>query len=164
LKAKLRPVEWPPLVTGRRGLPAWVLVRDTVITLVAWAVMAFLLRDLIRLAIDYFDYPFFRLTDVAPPDMALVWSKLRPYTEVIVFLMAWLLVSVLVLRRKARGRRIRPQPEALTIAEHADAFGLDRLTVSIWQHQRILVLRLSPEGHLESVQTVRAQQSDAQHT
>ncbi len=149
MNTKLRHVAWPPLVDMQR-LPRWVLLRDTVITLLAWAVLAFLLRDLIRLAIDYLQYPFFQLTDVAPPNMARLWARLQPFTEVIAFLVVWLLVSGLVLLRKARGRRLRPQPAVLPVALHAQAFGLDAATVQAWQQQRRLVVRLSPEGRIES--------------
>lgn len=157
MNIKLRHVAWPPLVDTHR-LPRWVLLRDMVITLLAWATLAFLLRDLIRLGINYFNHPFFQLTDMAPPNMPLLWARLRPYAEVIAFLVVWLLVSVLVLLRKARGRRLRPQPAALHVAQHAQAFGLEGETVSEWQQQRVLLLRLSPEGQLESGQRVIPQQ------
>ena len=145
MKVTLEPVQWPPLLKGE-GLPRWVLVRDTCITLLAWAVLAFLLRDIFWLAVDYFEYPFFQLTNVAPPDMALLWSRLRPYTELIVFFMGWLLVSVLVWRLKFRGRQRQAQPEALLIAQHAQAFGVNELDVLDWQQSRVQVLQLSPDG------------------
>ena len=137
---------------SHRRLPRWVLVRDTLITLLAWVVLAYLLRDLIYLAVDYFGYPFFKLTKVVPPDMALIWARLKPYIELIAFFMVWLLVSVLVWRIKVRSRRRQPQPEALLVLQHAGAFGLDAPAVVIWQQQRVLTLQFSSEGHMASAQ------------
>lgn len=151
MKVNLKPVQWPPLLKGE-GLPRWVLVRDTCITLLAWAVLAFLLRDIFWLAFDYFDYPFFQLSNVAPPDMALLWSRLKPYTEVIALFMVWLLVSVQVWRRKVRGRRLKPQPQALCIEQHAQVFGLKGVALQAWQQKRVQVLQVSPEGRIESDQ------------
>lgn len=149
MKMQLKPVVWPPLIKSHRNLPGWMLVRDVVLTLLAWATLAYFLREPIALGIDYFRYPLFELNTTTLPDMALVWKRLRPFAELIVLAMVWLLVSVQVWRKRALARNVCELPLALPPDQHAALFGLDTRTLLAWQQQRIQIVHFTHDGAVD---------------
>jgi hypothetical protein len=80
---------WPPLV-GSDRVPRVVLLRDLLLTILAWCVFTWMLRDAILLTIDWFREPFGQLTYLQAPDWPHLWQRLRNYVEVAALLAAWL--------------------------------------------------------------------------
>ena len=149
MKVQLKPVVWPPLIKSHHNSPGSMLVCDVVLTLLAWAILAYFLREPISLAIDYFRYPLFELNTTTLPDMALVWKRLRPFIALIVLAMVWLLVSVQVWRKRALARNVRQPPLALPPDQHAGLFGLDTHTLLAWQQQRIQIVHFTHDGAID---------------
>ena len=150
MRAQLKRLDWPPLIESRHSLPRWFLFRDVVLTLLAWAALAYLLRDAIAVGVDYLRFPLFELNITAPLDMALVWKRLRPYAEIIAMFLLWLLICAAILRRNASWFRLRRQPPALPLAQHAALLGLDASAVAHWQQQRIQVVYFNDDGQILS--------------
>jgi poly-beta-1,6-N-acetyl-D-glucosamine biosynthesis protein PgaD len=139
------PREWPPLV-GAGRIPLAVRVRDVLLTLAAWAVLAWLLRDAMVLAWDYLRAPFFELTKAAPPDWPALWARLRPFAVVSAALVAWLVYWALVRRRRIQALPPSPQPPALHVAQEARALGLDPAEVARWREWRVAVVEFDAAG------------------
>ena len=148
MRVQLKRLYWPPLIESHHSLPGWFLFRDVVLTLLAWAALAYLLRDAIAVGVDYLRFPLFELNTTVPLDMALVWTRLRPYAEIIAMVLVWLLICAAILRRNASSFRLRRQPPALPLAQHATLLGLDASDVAHWQQQRIQVVYFTENGQI----------------
>jgi poly-beta-1,6-N-acetyl-D-glucosamine biosynthesis protein PgaD len=143
---------WPPLVNAT-GLPLFVRVRDTVLTLCAWGLLGYLLRDALYLAWDYFKYPIFELTTASPPDWRAMWLRLSNYALFIAAMMAWLLVWGHFRRATMSAATPQPQPPDLPPGQHAQTFELDAVDIQRWQTERRLVVHFDDAGRIKPAST-----------
>jgi poly-beta-1,6-N-acetyl-D-glucosamine biosynthesis protein PgaD len=150
VKVQLKRLDWPPLIESHHSLPGWFLFRDVVLTLLAWAVLAYLLLDAIAVGVDYLQSPRLGLDTTKLPDMGLVWQRLRPYAEIIAVFLLWLLICAAILRRNASWFRLKRAPAVLPLAQHAALLGLDASAVAHWQQQRIQVVYFTEDGQISS--------------
>ncbi len=144
------PMKWPPLV-GAAHLPLAIRIRDDILTLCAWGMLGFMLRDALYLTWDYLRYPIFQLTSATPPDWLELWHRLEGYALFIAVLMAWLLVWGHYRRATLAATGYQPQPAALPPDEHARSLGLRPEDVVTWQAERSLVANFNPEGAIVSM-------------
>jgi hypothetical protein len=77
-----------PIIRSR--VPPWMLARDVILTLGAWAIIAYFFHEGIARAIDYFSPPMFELTRTSPPDWAYRWAKLRGFLALAAGLVLWI--------------------------------------------------------------------------
>lgn len=140
---------WPPLVNAV-GIPPLIRVRDTVLTLAAWAMLGYLLRDVLHLLWDYFRHPIFELTTATPPDWAALWGRLRRYALFIAALMAWLVYWGHKRRKTLAATAPQPQPPALRVEAHARTFFLDAEEVLRWRAAHRLVVNFEDDGRIAS--------------
>jgi poly-beta-1,6-N-acetyl-D-glucosamine biosynthesis protein PgaD len=148
---------WPPLVGGR--LPLAVRVRDIVLTLAAWAVLAWLLRDAIALAVDFLRAPIFELTDQQPPDWKDLRRRLRPFMQVSGVLVCWLMVWSLIRSKRMRAVPPSPQPEPLPLCEHAAALGVDPGAAEGWRREQIVVIAFDAADRIAGASPVTPSRS-----
>jgi poly-beta-1,6-N-acetyl-D-glucosamine biosynthesis protein PgaD len=120
---------WPPLLTGARR-PRWVAIRDVFLTLVAWFLLAWLLRDLLYLAYDFFRHPVFELSTAARPDLGVLWTRLRAFVMMSAALILWLALWAVIGRRRLMATGRSRQPASLTIGEEAGRAGIDEKALS----------------------------------
>jgi poly-beta-1,6-N-acetyl-D-glucosamine biosynthesis protein PgaD len=146
-------IDWPPLVTGTR-LPLWVRVRDFALTLLAWAALAYLLRDAIALLVDYLSAPLFELTHAQPPQWREIGRHMRPFLSLAGMLVCWLAIWSLLRRKRMRAVPPSPQPAPLPDAEHAVAFGVDPLELDAWREHRIVVVNFDAGDRISGVTQV----------
>jgi poly-beta-1,6-N-acetyl-D-glucosamine biosynthesis protein PgaD len=144
---ELKPNEWPPLIHGAE-VPVWVRVRDVVLTLLAWVVLAWVLREGLELTIDYFSPPRFEFTNFSPPNLLELVSRLAGFLYFIAALFAWLIFWAVV-----RGPRLRlsapaVQPPGLTLPDHAADFELAADAIAPWRDARVLVVHFDSQGRL----------------
>ena len=148
---ELKPQEkWPPLV-GADNIPLLILIRDTTLTLCAWMMLGYLLRDFIYLSWDYLSHPIFELTVTAAPDWNALWLRLRPFSGYIGALMAWLLFWGFASRKTLSASTPQPQPPALTAEEHASTLHLDAQDLRVWQNKRKQVVHFDKNGNIINV-------------
>lgn len=143
------PRRWPPLV-GAERVPALVRARDVALTLLAWGVLVWLLRDSLALAGDWLRAPMFTLTDAAPPDWARLRAEFAPFAFFSAALVAWLVFWALVRRRRIRALPPSPQPPALPAADEARALGLDAAELAQWRSWRTVVVEFDEAGRPRS--------------
>lgn len=148
---KLKPQEkWPPLV-GSDNIPALILIRDTTLTLCAWMLLGYLLRDFIYLSWDYLRYPIFELTTAAAPDWNALWLRLRPFSGYVGALTAWLLFWGIASRKTLSTSTPKPQPPALTPEEHALTLNLDVQDLRVWQSRRNQIAHFDQNGSIRNI-------------
>ena len=148
---ELKPQDkWPPLV-GADNVPALILVRDTALTLFAWIMLAYLMRDLIELTWDYLRYPIFELTASSAPDWHMLWRELQTYTRYIAELTAWLLFWGIARRKILSASTPQPQPPALTTEEHASTLKLNVQDLRAWQCGRNQIVHFDENGNITNV-------------
>lgn len=143
--------KWPPLV-GATNPPLIILLRDIAITIGAWFMLFYLLRDVALLAWDYLSHPIFELTVSTAPDWPVIWSLLAPFAGYSAVLVSWLLYWGYVSRHHLADARHKPQPSALSVAEHAQSLGLPPEQVRTWQTRRALVVNFDDAGNIRSIQ------------
>lgn len=145
-----RPLSWPPLV-GTRSLPRHILLRDALLTLAAWLLLGYLLRDAIELAWDFLRHPLFELSAVDPPDWDAILGHLNRYRIFIGVLVGWLLFWGFYSRSSLSASQPRPAPPALDPAQHAGTLGLDVQALRNWQSSRGLVFHFDEAGNIRAV-------------
>ena len=83
-----RPPIEPPIIRTR--VPAWMRARDVLLTIGAWLLIGYFLREGLYLAYDYFRAPIFELTTATAPDWGEIWGRLRGFVLLAAVLVAWL--------------------------------------------------------------------------
>jgi hypothetical protein len=147
MRVLLPPLPWPPLIVGA-NVPAWVRVRDVVMTSIAWLLLCWTMRYGFALATDYMRPPTFEFTSMEPPNWTELVRRLSPFFDFIAGLLVWLLCWALV-----RGRAMRiagpppPVPPPLPLSEHAARFGLGEAEVQAWREAKVIVVDLAADGH-----------------
>lgn len=107
-----------------REVPLWMSFRDILLTLCAWAIIVYFLREAIELAIDYFRYPYFQLVTTKRPDWHGMWGDLQSFVIFAVCLISWLAFWAFSSKRKLRSSAMVSQPKPLSLAEHAASLDL----------------------------------------
>jgi hypothetical protein len=133
---------WPPLITGAR-LPLWIRIRDIVLTLLAWILLAWLIRDSIYVVYDYMRPPIFELSTATLPDLGIIWERLRYFVFISIALILALALTAVIDRHRLLAATRTPQPALLTTAEQAARVGIEEKIVQearrSQQHRRILL-------------------------
>jgi poly-beta-1,6-N-acetyl-D-glucosamine biosynthesis protein PgaD len=138
---------WPPLLLGR-DVPRWVRWRDVVLTLAAWAVLAYWMRGAVLLLYDWVSAPMFELTTQRAPDWQRIWRTLSPFLSLAALLAAWLLYWASRRRALLGQDRDSPQPAPLGLDAHAEKFGLTAATVDSMRRPQVLTVRFDNTGHI----------------
>jgi poly-beta-1,6-N-acetyl-D-glucosamine biosynthesis protein PgaD len=147
-------MNWPPLIKGA-NVPGWVRLRDVVLTLLAWALLGYLVRETLDLVHDYLRYPAFEFTSATPPDWPALWGRLQPFFYFVAALTVWLLFWSLLRGRRLRATAPVPQPAPLALGAHAAAFGLDEAALARWTDARVLVVHFDAAGQVSHAEAKR---------
>lgn len=113
-------IDWPPLICGAK-VPVWVRLRDLLLTVLAWGLMGYLMRDTLRLTYDFLRPPAFEFTKLSPPAWLDLWGRLQPFAHFVTVLVLWLLFWTLMHGRRMRATASLPQPVPLSLAAQAAA-------------------------------------------
>jgi hypothetical protein len=134
------PVE-PPII--RTGVSTWMQVRDVLLTLGAWLVIGYFLREGLYLAYDYFRAPIFELSTATAPDWGEIWGRLRGFVLLAVFLVAWITFWALDSRARLQATH-SPQPAPLPDRTHAARFGLSEAELAIGRLVKVQTVDIDP--------------------
>jgi len=124
--------------------------------LLAWFLLAWLLRDPIYLAYDYLRHPVFELTTAQPPDFGMIWERLRYFVMIAAGLIAWLYVCGVIDRRRLKPATRSPQPAALTVGEQAArvGIGIGEKTVNEARKFKVTSIRINEDGSIAGFEEV----------
>ena len=129
-----RPRVEPPIIRTR--VPAWMRVRDVLLTLGAWLFIGYFLREGLYLAYDYLRAPIFELTTARAPDWGEIWGRLRGFVLLAAALVAWITFWALDSRARLQATR-SPQPLPLQDSSHAARVGLREAELSAWRLAKV---------------------------
>jgi poly-beta-1,6-N-acetyl-D-glucosamine biosynthesis protein PgaD len=138
-----------PLILSRQ-VPRWLIVRDLLLTVAAWLVIAQSMRYVFHLLYDYLSAPIFKLTHTKAPMLVEVWTPLKAFVLVAVFLVIWLAVWAFYGTTRLRKAR-SSQPVPLPISEHANYLGLKPDELSRWRTYRIAVVAFDADNRIAGV-------------
>jgi len=136
---------WPPLIHANR-MPAWVRVRDLVLTVAAWIVLMYWVRGALLLIGDWLSYPFFELSTYPAPDWDRIWSTLAPFFAIAALLAAWLVYWAARRNKILARQRSVAQPAPLDLETHAAQFGLHAGDALALREARIATIRFDANG------------------
>lgn len=142
---KLQTPDWPPLIHGSE-VPGWVRVRDSALTLLAWAALVWVLRDGLELTVDYLSSPRFEFTNLSPPNLLELAARLAAFLYFIGGLFGWLIFWAMARRRRLRLNAAVAQPQALSLTAQSADFGLAEEAVGPWRDARVLVVHFDDVG------------------
>ena len=144
MKAGRRPAE-PPIILTR--VPAWMRARDVLLTLGAWLLIGYFLREGLYLAYDYFRAPIFELTTATAPDWGELWGRLRGFVLLAAMLVAWITFWALDSRARLQATH-SPQPQPLTDSSHAARLGLSDAQLAAWREAKVQTVDIDPARHI----------------
>jgi poly-beta-1,6-N-acetyl-D-glucosamine biosynthesis protein PgaD len=140
---------------GTAHQPAWIGVRDVLLTVLAWLALGWMLATPLALAWDFFFVnPVFALSRHEPVDWRGKWLLLRPFAIAAALLVVWILFWAL-LRARALGARIaQPPPTSLALADHAARWGLEPQAVQTWRAHKVALARFDDAQQICAVQAM----------
>lgn len=141
---------WPPIIEFSRA-SWWVRLRDIFLTIAAWALFFYLIRNGLRLMVDYFSDPIFELTHTHPPDWVTIWSHLDDFLVVSTIAMLWLTLWGLIHRRRLQFAVRQPSPPLLPLAEHAARFDVDAAEAERRRQMKIAVVHFDAAHRVTDV-------------
>jgi poly-beta-1,6-N-acetyl-D-glucosamine biosynthesis protein PgaD len=144
MKIDRLPVELPII---RTRVPAWMQVRDVLLTLGAWLLIGYFLREGLYLAYDYFRAPIFELTTATAPDWADIWGRLRGFVLLAAALVAWIAFWALDSRARLQATH-SPQPPPLRDDALATRVGLSDTELAAWRSAKVQTVDLDSAGHV----------------
>jgi hypothetical protein len=136
-----RPPTEPPIVYNR--IPVLMQVRDVLLTLGAWALIGYLLREGLYLAYDYLRVPIFELTTATAPDWADIWRRLRGFVLFAAALVAWIMFWAFDSRARLRAMQ-SAQPAPLPDSAHAGRFSLTEAELASARVAKVQTVEIDP--------------------
>ena len=141
---------WPPIIDFAQA-SGWVRVRDVLLTAAAWARLLYLMRDGLRLLLDYFSYPIFQLTHPHSADWLQVWNRMSTFLILSIVGMLWLLFWGVIHRRRLQLSAHVTAPPELALEQHAAAFQLDPAAVEQSHAAKIAVVQFNADHQISSL-------------
>ncbi len=142
MKTSRPPVE-PPIIRTR--VPAWMRVRDVLLTLGAWLLIGYFLREGLYLAYDYFRAPIFELTTATAPDWGEIWGRLRGFVLLAATLVAWITFWALDSRARLQATH-SPQPPPLPDCSHSARVGVSEAELAAQRLAKVQTVDIDPAG------------------
>ena len=150
MKSRLHAPPAPPLIQAK-GVPPWLVVRDLVLTAIAWLAIIQSMRLGIYLLYDYFSPPIFEVTRAALPHFLEIWNPLKGFVLGAVCLVIWLAFWALYGTRRFRAKPPAPQPTPLSLKEHTHYFGVNEQELARWRSYRIAMVAFNTDHRVAGV-------------
>jgi poly-beta-1,6-N-acetyl-D-glucosamine biosynthesis protein PgaD len=148
--APLLDPNWPPIIRAG-NVPPLIRLRDTILTVVAWIFLVFLLWEILDMLWDYFSAPVFQLSRTHSLNLQAFLTRIGGFALLSLLLVLWLTFWGIV-RRKELRRTYDPRPVSpLSLRDHAATFGILPETVERWRQYRSVMVELDASDHLERV-------------
>lgn len=144
--SKLLPMGWPPLITHANA-PRYMIWRDRTLTLGAWLLMLWFMRQGLALMWSELVEWWYDLPHQEPePHWDVWWLRLQPFVVAISLLALWLLGWGLLSRRRVLRQEWGPPPPPLSLTEHAAEAGVEAAQLAEWRRLKIAVVNIDDMG------------------
>jgi len=140
-----RPRVEPPIIRTR--VPAWMWVRDVLLTLGAWLLIGYFLREGLYLAYDYFRAPIFELTTAPAPDWGEIWGRLRGFVLLAAMLVTWIAFWALDSRARLQATH-SPQPPPLDDCSFAARVGVKGAELAAHRLAKVQTVDIDSAGRV----------------
>jgi poly-beta-1,6-N-acetyl-D-glucosamine biosynthesis protein PgaD len=141
---------WPPVIAFARATRA-IRLRDTILTILVWALLLYLLRDGIRLIVDYFSHPIFQLTRTHAVNWKELWDDFKIFFILSAVTMLWLVLWGLVHRRRLQLAARDAPRVPLSLARHAASFNFTAADIERWRTLKVAVVEFDEDHHVTNV-------------
>jgi poly-beta-1,6-N-acetyl-D-glucosamine biosynthesis protein PgaD len=138
---------WPPIIESARA-PLSARVRDFVLTVAAWALFLYFIRNAAAIAVGDVTTPILALATMHPREWLDLAYNLRYYLLTASVMMAWVVSWAFRRRRQLRQTARVKSPIHLPMAQHAASFGLKPETLEAWRESKVVVIQFDQEGHV----------------
>lgn len=155
-------IPWPPLVRAAK-VPFLVKARDLLLTLIAWGVLIYFMRDLWILLYEFTVDFFLKIDTSNLVDWIKIWSRIAPFFYVALLLVIWIVVIGSLRRRAIRStgmihgknslRTVHQQfpMKQIDLALLAGRFGVDKAQIEEWQKMRAVDVSVDDATGAKSV-------------
>lgn len=152
MSSKKLPLSWPPIIYSK-SIPVWVRIRDVIITLLAWALLIYILYDFWRLIYDYFSEPLFHLTEEQTPDWDEIWKRISKFAYIAVGLIIWIICIGIFRMRIIQHTRFSPAP-LLQVEDKKIAleFGFSLVQMEKWHALRAVNVFVNDKSIIEKIE------------
>ena len=137
--------DWPPLIVAT-SQPGWMRVRDGLLTLAMWLLLAIMLET----EFELFFGPYLERLGWGAFDNDAEWSiffrRLRPFVIVTGALVTWLVVSGLFTLQRRRHALLGDPPPPLSLEEQAADAGVDPFVLKAGRDLPNAVVSVEPDG------------------
>ncbi len=145
-RSDLKFPEWPPLICTA-DVPFWVRARDTILTILAWLVMAYLLRGVALTIVEWTRHEPVLFMSRYFESIHIFWLQLRPFARIAAIMMVWLLFWTFRRRRILTGtQKAEKQPPELDLVTHARARNLPPPLLEKWRTEKIVKINFNEQG------------------
>ncbi len=144
------PSNWPPIISFAHA-PWLVRVRDVLMTFGAWALLLYLLRDPVKVFVDYILPPIFELSQHHPVHVMALWTHLQTFVYLSLAVMLWLGIWSIVHRHRLRLVARMTPPTPLALEKHAASFGLEEETIERWRKSKIAIVEFDATNRIARI-------------
>ena len=142
---------WPPIINAEH-IPAWVRMRDILLTIGAWFIILFTLHNLFWLILDYLSDPIFELSTPAPPRWSEIWLKLSLYVYCSLGLVAWICLLAITRRKIINNTKyIKSFPPSLEISDLEVDLGILPADVEHWHELRSVQVFVNEDNRVYKI-------------
>lgn len=142
---------WPPLIAAA-NVSFWARLRDIVLTVAAWLLLAYLLMPMIRALWSDMQVVLGLSPPGAIPALERLWQDLAPFLGLVALMMLWMVcyagVRRLVLTRSLRAAGQSPP---LDRATHVQSLGLSPKEAGKLQQARVAVVEFDAASRIAIV-------------
>jgi poly-beta-1,6-N-acetyl-D-glucosamine biosynthesis protein PgaD len=138
---------WPPLITHVRR-PLWILVRDILITLLMWGLLALILYTEAELVWNAVQVLMRKPDVVIDAQLDLFWRRMQPLLYLMAVLVLLLAAATLVSRNRREKAIRQAPPPPLPEADVAARAGMDPAALAAARQHRIGVVHVGEGGVL----------------
>jgi hypothetical protein len=130
------------------------------LTIGAWLLIGYFLREGLYLTYDYLRAPIFELSTATAPNWGEIRGRLRGFVMLAVILVAWITFWALDSRARLQATH-SPQPAPLPDGNHAARFGLSEAELAAGRLAKVQTVDIDPARQIVTGLDGRAATSGA---
>ena len=156
------PLKWPPIIKSRK-IPLLMRARDLILTMLAWALLMYFMRDLWLLLYEYAEDLILKIDTAHLVDWISIWRRIAPFFYVALLLVIWIVVIGSLRRRAIRStglihgknslRTVQQQfpMKQINLGVLAKRFGVDQSQLEQWQSMRTVDVSVDDETGAKNI-------------